>query len=98
MSEGRDPLCQLRLGPPELPDGANVPRLLLERQIRLHDDHVLRPADGHGRGYALRGRFRKRGRSPASAAGFWERTRWRQGKRFGDALRRLQPRPSPAYR
>ena len=57
MSGGRDPLCQLRLGPPELPDGTDVPRFLLERQFRFHDDNVLRPADGHSLGHDFRCAF-----------------------------------------
>ena len=57
MSGGRDLLCQLRLGPAELPDGTDVPGFLLERQLRLHNDHVLCPADGHGRSHGLRGAF-----------------------------------------
>ena len=57
MSEGRDLLCQLQLGPPELPDGTDVPHFFLERQIRLYDDYVLRPADGHSLGHDFRGAF-----------------------------------------
>ena len=57
MSGGHDLLCQFQLGPPELLDGLDVPRFLLERQIRLHDDYVLRPADGHSLGHDLRGAF-----------------------------------------
>ena len=57
MSGSRDLSCQLQLGPPELPDGPDVPHFLLERQLRLHDDHILCPTDGHGLVHNLRGAF-----------------------------------------
>ena len=50
-------LCQYQLGPSKLPDGPDVPHFLLNRQIRFHDDYVLRPADGHSFGHDLRGAF-----------------------------------------
>ena len=57
MSGGRNLLCQLQLGPPKLPDGTDVPRFLLERQFRLHNDHILCPADSHSLNHDLRGAF-----------------------------------------
>ena len=57
MSGGRDLSCQFQLRPSKLPDSPDVPRFFLERQIRIHDDYVLRPADSHGLGHDLRGAF-----------------------------------------
>ena len=57
MSGGCDLLCQFQLGPSKLSDSPDVPCFLLKCQIRLHDDYVLRPADGHGLGHDLRGAF-----------------------------------------
>ena len=57
MSGGCDLLCQFQFRPSELPDGLDVPYFFLERQFRLHDDHILRPADGHSIGHDLWGAF-----------------------------------------
>ncbi len=45
---------QLQLRPPELSSGPDIPGSLLESQLRFQNDHVLRPADGHGLGKHLR--------------------------------------------
>jgi hypothetical protein len=45
---------QFQLRPAELPSRLDVPRPLPEGQLRLQDDHVLCPADGHGLGQYLR--------------------------------------------
>ncbi len=39
---------QFQLRPAELPSRFDVPCLFLGSQLRLHNDHVLCPADGHG--------------------------------------------------
>lgn len=39
---------QFQLGPAKSPDRPDVPRFLLDRQLRLQDNHVLCPANGHG--------------------------------------------------
>lgn len=39
---------QLQLGPAKPLDRLDVPCLILERQVCLQNDHVLRPADRHG--------------------------------------------------
>ena len=54
MSGGRDLLRQSYFAPPEPAYCPDVPQLVLERQLRLQDNHVLRPADGHGFGQHLR--------------------------------------------
>ena len=54
MGGGRDLLRQRYFAPPEPAYRPDVPQLVLERQLRLQDDHVLRPADGHGFGQHLR--------------------------------------------
>lgn len=55
MGGGRDFLCQRQLSPPEPAYRPDVPRFLLERQLRFQDDHILRPADGHGLSQHVRG-------------------------------------------
>ncbi len=55
MGGGRDFLCQRRLAPSEPAHCLDVPQLLLGGNIRFQDDHVLRPADGHGFRQHLRG-------------------------------------------
>ena len=44
----RDPLLEFQLRPAELPSRFDVPCPLLGGQLRLQDDHILSPADGHG--------------------------------------------------
>ena len=46
---------QFQLGPSKLPDRPDVPCFLLNRQLRLQDDHILSPANGHGLRHHLRG-------------------------------------------
>ena len=48
MSMIRNSLLELQLRPAELPSRFDVPCLFLGSQLRLHNDHVLCPADGHG--------------------------------------------------
>lgn len=48
VGRGGDLFRQLQLGPSEPAHCPDVPQLFLERQLRLQDDHVLDPADGHG--------------------------------------------------
>ena len=55
MGSGHDFFCQRRLAPSELACCLDVPRFLLDRQLRFQDNHVLGPADGHGFGQHLRG-------------------------------------------
>lgn len=38
---------QFQLGPSKPPDGPDVPRFLLDCQLRFQDNCVLRPTDGH---------------------------------------------------
>lgn len=45
---------QFQLRPAELPSRFDVPCLFLGSQLRLHNDHVLCPADGHGLSQHLR--------------------------------------------
>ncbi len=45
---------QFQLGPPELTNGLNIPGLLLVRQLRLQNNDILRPANGHGLDQHLR--------------------------------------------
>lgn len=52
---GNDPFRQLQLGPAKLLYRPDVPRFLLEGQLRLQNDHVLGPADGHGLRHHFRG-------------------------------------------
>ena len=56
MGGRRDFLRQRYFAPPEPAYRPDVPQLVLERQLRLQDSHVLRPADGHGLVQHLRGR------------------------------------------
>ena len=56
MSGGRDLPRQRYFAPPEPAHRLDVPQLVLERQLRFQDDHVLRPADRHGLVQHLRGR------------------------------------------
>ena len=49
-----DPLLKLQLRPAELPSRFDVPCPLLGSQLRLQNDHVLCPADGHGISQHLR--------------------------------------------
>ncbi len=56
MGGRRDLLRQRYFAPPEPAYRLDVPQLVLERQLRFQDDHVLRPADGHGLVQYLRGR------------------------------------------
>ena len=55
MGGGRDLFRQRYFAPPEPAYRPDVPQLVLERQLRFQDDHVLRPADGHGLVQHLRG-------------------------------------------
>ena len=48
MSMIRNSLLELQLRPAELPSRFDVPCLFLGSQLRLQNDYVLRPADGHG--------------------------------------------------
>ena len=48
MSIIRNSLLEIQLRPAELPSRFDVPCLFLESQLRLQNDYVLRPADGHG--------------------------------------------------
>ena len=48
MSMIHDSLLEFQLRPAELPSRFDVPCLLLGGQLRLQNNHVLRPADGHG--------------------------------------------------
>ena len=48
MSMIRNSLLELQLRPAELPSRFDVPCPLLGGQLRLQDDHILSPADGHG--------------------------------------------------
>ena len=48
MSIIRNSLLEFQLRPAELPSRFDVPCLLLGGQLRLQNNHVLRPADGHG--------------------------------------------------
>ena len=50
----RDPLLEFQLRPAELPSRFDVPCPLLGGQLRLQDDHILSPADGHGLSQHLR--------------------------------------------
>lgn len=43
MGLGQDLPLELQLRPSELPDGSDVPYSLLDRQLCLQDDHILRP-------------------------------------------------------
>ena len=54
MGGGRDLLRQRYFAPSKPAHRPDVPQLVLERQIRLQDDHVLRPANRHGFGQHLR--------------------------------------------
>ncbi len=54
MSDRLDLLQQCQFGPAKPCDRLDVPFLLLDCQLRLQNDHVLRPADGHGFGQHLR--------------------------------------------
>lgn len=40
-------LCQFQFSPSKFSNGLDVPFLLLARQLRFQNDHVLRPADAH---------------------------------------------------
>ena len=53
MSIIRNSLLEFQLRPAELPSRFDVPCLFLESQLRLQNDYVLRPADGHGLGHHL---------------------------------------------
>ena len=48
MSMIHDSLLEFQLRPAELPSRFDVPCPLLGGQLRLQDDHILSPADGHG--------------------------------------------------
>ena len=48
MSMIHDSLLEFQLRPAELPSRFDVPCPLLGSQLRLQNDYVLRPADGHG--------------------------------------------------
>ena len=54
MGGGCDAVCQLQFRPSKLTRRPDVPCPLLERQLRFQDDHILRPADGHGLGQHFR--------------------------------------------
>ena len=54
MSMIRNSLLELQLRPAELPSRFDVPCLFLGSQLRLQNDHVLCPADGHGLSQHLR--------------------------------------------
>ena len=56
MGGRRDLLRQHYFAPSKPVHRPDVPQLVLERQLRFQDDHVLRPADGHGFGQHLRSR------------------------------------------
>jgi hypothetical protein len=47
MSGGLDLPLQFRFGPAKLRRGVQIPSALLQRELCLHNDHVLRPADVH---------------------------------------------------
>ncbi len=55
MGGGCDAVCQLQFRPSKLVRRLDVPRPLPECQLRFQDDHVSRPADGHGLGQHVRG-------------------------------------------
>ena len=48
MSIIRNSLLELQLRPAELPNRFDIPCPLLGGQLRLQDNHILSPADGHG--------------------------------------------------
>ena len=48
MSMIRNSLLELQLRPAELPNRFDIPCPLLGGQLRLQDNHILSPADGHG--------------------------------------------------
>jgi len=48
---------QLHLRPSKPPYCLDIPHPLLDSQLRLQDDSILCPADGHGLGQHLRGAF-----------------------------------------
>jgi hypothetical protein len=47
MSGGLDLPLQFRFGPAKLRRSVQIPSALLQRELCLHNDHVLRPADVH---------------------------------------------------
>ena len=57
MSIIRNSLLEFQLRPAELPSRFDVPCSLLESQLHLQNDHILRPADSHGLGQYRRGSF-----------------------------------------
>lgn len=48
MSMIHDSLLEFQLRPAKLSSGPDIPRPLLGGQLRLQDNHILSPADGHG--------------------------------------------------
>lgn len=54
MSIIRNSLLEFQFRPAELPSRFDVPCLLLGGKLRLQNDHVLCPADGHGISQYLR--------------------------------------------
>ena len=54
MSIIRNSLLEFQFRPAELPSRFDVPCPLLGSQLRLQNDHVLCPADGHGISQHLR--------------------------------------------
>ncbi len=57
MRVGLDFPLEFQLRPPELPHRLDIQNFLLEGQLRLQDNHILRPADGHGLSQHLWGIF-----------------------------------------
>ncbi len=54
MCAGGDLSLKLQLRPLELTGCPDIPYPLLVGQIRFQDDHILRPANGHGHSHNLR--------------------------------------------
>ena len=53
MCAGSDHAVKFQLRPAKLPSCPDVPCPLPERQFRLQNDHILRPANGHSFGHHL---------------------------------------------